>query len=597
MNPVYKATPNTVGDNEENEQLGDAYGRSHVVLYDSNGNPLVFYAEDAVHVSGDRGIMALAVRKDTAIALAGADGDYIPLIVDASGRLHIAPLPAGSATIGLVDQGDASTVQQVEETTIIGTITLTGDASVIVTAAGMTNTPKTVTVAVDDGTEQVETATVVGTVVDSGDARVIVTAAGMNNSSKTVDVAVLALDSAADVADKIRTALTSDADVGDAGTGFFTVSGAGADVILTANAAAADDATVNISIDNLTCTGLTAAPTSVDTTAGVAPDDADAVAVKVRAALALDADVSAFFTISGSSADVILTAITAAEDDATLNIAVDNDTCTGLTAVPTSTTTTFGSPGGTRWAMKAAQGAAGTEAWPVVLSANSGVDVGDVDVTSISAGDNNIGNVDIVTLPTGNLGQQAMAASLSVVPANNVTDATYIGDIKFGEALPAGSAIIGKVQPFAAILETDLTEIIDKDDTEVSQNDYSKSVSIALGATMSGEIIGVGLVASELGSGAVPTRAGYLYVFISDPTVSAGDTALALADWQSKPKRVAITDWTSDANGGMCYVTTAIPFAAVDTLYLVFQNLGAAINDAAGDDEELHVYLVIRRDS
>lgn len=33
------------------------------------------------------------------------------------------------------------------------------------------------------------------------------------------------------------------------------------------------------------------------------------------------------------------------------------------------------------------------------LAANSGVDIGDVDVTSIAAGDNNIGNVDIVTMP------------------------------------------------------------------------------------------------------------------------------------------------------------------------------------------------------
>lgn len=68
-----------------------------------------------------------------------------------------------------------------------------------------------------------------------------------------------------------------------------------------------------------------------------------------------------------------------------------------------------------------------------------------VAVASIAVGDNNIGNVDIVTLPAGNLGQQAMAASLSVVPANNITDATYLGDIKFGESLPAGSSIIGKV--------------------------------------------------------------------------------------------------------------------------------------------------------
>jgi hypothetical protein len=34
------------------------------------------------------------------------------------------------------------------------------------------------------------------------------------------------------------------------------------------------------------------------------------------------------------------------------------------------------------------------------LAANNGVDIGDVDVKSIAVGDNNIGNVDVVTLPT-----------------------------------------------------------------------------------------------------------------------------------------------------------------------------------------------------
>jgi hypothetical protein len=67
------------------------------------------------------------------------------------------------------------------------------------------------------------------------------------------------------------------------------------------------------------------------------------------------------------------------------------------------------------------------------------------EIVALAAGDSNIGNVDIVTLPAGNLGQQAMAASLSVVPASDITDATYIGDIKFGESLPAGSAAIGKL--------------------------------------------------------------------------------------------------------------------------------------------------------
>lgn len=46
-------------------------------------------AEDAAHTTGDPGIQALAVRKDTATALAGTDGDYTPLITDANGRLHV----------------------------------------------------------------------------------------------------------------------------------------------------------------------------------------------------------------------------------------------------------------------------------------------------------------------------------------------------------------------------------------------------------------------------------------------------------------------------------------------------------------------------
>lgn len=58
-------------------------------------------AEDAVAGSGDVGVMALAVRADAAAAT-GANGDYVPLLTDASGRLHIAPAPANSG----VDIGD-----------------------------------------------------------------------------------------------------------------------------------------------------------------------------------------------------------------------------------------------------------------------------------------------------------------------------------------------------------------------------------------------------------------------------------------------------------------------------------------------------------
>ena len=45
-------------------------------------------AEDSAHVSGDDGVMLLAVRANTATAT-GADGDYVPLLTDTNGRLHV----------------------------------------------------------------------------------------------------------------------------------------------------------------------------------------------------------------------------------------------------------------------------------------------------------------------------------------------------------------------------------------------------------------------------------------------------------------------------------------------------------------------------
>lgn len=55
----------------------------------TGGGGGVQFAEDAVHTTGDLGTMALGVRKDTATALAGADGDYQPAIYDASGKLWV----------------------------------------------------------------------------------------------------------------------------------------------------------------------------------------------------------------------------------------------------------------------------------------------------------------------------------------------------------------------------------------------------------------------------------------------------------------------------------------------------------------------------
>ena len=71
-------------------------------------------AEDAVHASGDVGVMPLAVRQDTPGNLSGTDGDYEPLQVSA-GRLWVSSvlteaIPPGGNTIGNVNIGTMPSV-------------------------------------------------------------------------------------------------------------------------------------------------------------------------------------------------------------------------------------------------------------------------------------------------------------------------------------------------------------------------------------------------------------------------------------------------------------------------------------------------------
>lgn len=117
------------------------------------------------------------------------------------------------------------------------------------------------------GTKQKETMTVAGTVTQAGNAKVTVTAGGMGGSPREVAVPVLVGDTGLVLCNKIRAALAADVDTGP----FFTFTGT-TTVIAEANLPAANDATMNFALDNDTCLGITAAGTSADTTAGVAPD-------------------------------------------------------------------------------------------------------------------------------------------------------------------------------------------------------------------------------------------------------------------------------------------------------------------------------------
>lgn len=155
-------------------------------------------------------------------------------------------------------------------------------------------------------------------------------------------------------------------------------------------------------------------------------------------------------------------------------------------------------------------------------------------------------------------------------------------------------------QPFAALLEGGLTELVGIDE-QVDQNEYGASVGVALGGTYSGEILSFAFYATEDGSGAVQDSAGRLVILDADPATTAGDAALAAAEWPTVlgVVQVEASDWITDANGGVAYITdTPVAFHALATLYLVWLHEDATgLNDAAGDDEQLEVNFWYRRDS
>jgi hypothetical protein len=131
------------------------------------------------------------------------------------------------------------------------------------------------------GTAQVETATAVGTITaTTANIGVVVTAAALTGSPKTVTVAVVKDDTAETWAGKVRTALNADADV----ISVFSVgptSGTTANITLTRKPTQtlyagtvevpiypANDSTLNIAL-NAGASGATTAGTSTNTTSGV----------------------------------------------------------------------------------------------------------------------------------------------------------------------------------------------------------------------------------------------------------------------------------------------------------------------------------------
>jgi hypothetical protein len=117
------------------------------------------------------------------------------------------------------------------------------------------------------GRKQYETATAAGTITGDGNATVTITGAGITGSPLAVSVAVLNGDTAAVWGNKVKVQLLATPAI----TALYDVLGYNAGIVLRAKTARANDATLNIALANGTCTGITAAPTSANTTAGLAP--------------------------------------------------------------------------------------------------------------------------------------------------------------------------------------------------------------------------------------------------------------------------------------------------------------------------------------
>ena len=276
----------------------------------------IVLAEDAIHQTGDPGVMALAVRQSSQADF-GADGDYVPLSIDDDGGLRVS-IVAGAGSGGTAAADDADFVA--------GTTSGTPAMGVY------ESTPTSVT----DGD--------LGTVGITATRQLRTSAA--QSGTWTVDLG--ATDNA--VLDNIDADLT----------------------------------TIIGHVDGLeTLIGTTNTNTGAATTALQIIDDWDE---SDRAKVNLIVG-QAGIAAGAGAVGVTVPRVTLASDDpavAALQI-IDN----AISGNEMQVDVVGALPAGTNAIGK--------------LAANSGVDIGDVDVTSISAGTNTIGNVGLVGRTTGGL--------------------------------------------------------------------------------------------------------------------------------------------------------------------------------------------------
>jgi hypothetical protein len=314
----------------------------------------------------DTGVAALVVRNDTLADLSGADGDYSPLQVNATGALYTSlatSLPAGSNAIGKLAANSGVDIGDVDVTSLPSIPAGTNSIGTVILGAGTAAIGK---LTANSG-------------VDIGDVDVTSLPslpAGTNAIGKLV------ANSGVDIGDVDVTSIIPGVGATNLGKAIQSAQGT-------------------------TDTGVPALVVRNDTLADLSGADGDYAPLQVNAAGALYVEVKTSALPSGAATeakqDTIETTLTAIETDA--------DTIAGAVS--------------------------GTEMQ---------VDV----VASLPAGSNNIGDVDIASaLPAGtnSIGTVILGAGTAAIGKLTANSGVDIGDVDVTSlpALPAGSNTIGKV--------------------------------------------------------------------------------------------------------------------------------------------------------
>lgn len=210
------------------------------------------------------------------------------------------------------------------------------------------------------------------------------------------------------------------------------------------------------------------------------------------------------------------------------------------------------------------------------LAANSGVDIGDVDVTSIAAGDNNIGNVDIVTMP-----------NVTLAAGTNTNE--VVGDAAHDAAAAGNPLLIGGYASAAA--PTDVSADADAVRLWALRNG-SQVVNLAFGGTLVTATTvqeTVGDVADDAATAGNPVLIGGVAVETdgTDPTtVSAeGDAAYLRTD---RARRLLVSQhhprgWWVSADYGSAQTNTSIKAAPGASLSLYVTDIVISNGATAGN--------------